>query len=78
MDNMTTQKLNKLYKIDGYRITKMKNVLMLNKDSQYITSKANDKVAGLSSPTPTIDELKDEIAKIKRTVNQIISYLYFH
>lgn len=31
MDNMTTHKLNKLYKIEGYRITKIKNVLMLKK-----------------------------------------------
>ncbi len=47
---------------------------MLKKDSQTITS-TNDKVAGLSSPTPTIEELKDEITKIKDTINQIISYL---
>lgn len=77
MDNMTTHKLNKLYKIEGYRITKIKNVLMLKKDSQTITS-TNDKVAGLSSPTPTIEQLKDEITKIKDTINQIISYLNQH
>ena len=67
MDNMTTHKLNKLYKIEGYRITKIKNVLMLKKDSQTITS-----------TTPTIEELKDEITKIKDTINQIISYLNQH
>ena len=88
MDKMTTHKLNKLYKIEGYRITKIKNVLMLKKDSQTITS-TNDKVAGLSSPTPTIEQLKDdlqsktlslesEITKIKDTINQIISYLNQH
>ena len=46
MDNMTTHKLNKLYKIEGYRITKIKNVLMLKKDSQTSNTKslARDKV----------------------------------
>ena len=74
MDNMTTHKLNKLYKIEGYRITKIKNVLMLKKDSQ--SSPSNDNVAGRFSPsTTTIDELKDEIAKIQDPINQIISYL---
>ena len=71
MDNMTTHKLNKLYKIEGYRITKIKNVLMLKKDSQ--TSNTTT-----ISTTPTIEELKDEITKIKDTINQIISYLNQH
>ena len=79
MDNMTTHKLNKLYKIEGYRITKIKNVLMLKKDSQ--TSNTKSFSSGQSSTistTPTIEELKDEITKIKDTINQIISYLNQH
>ena len=67
IDSLTTHKLNKLYKIEGYRITKIKNVLMLKKDSQ--TSNTT------ISTTPTIEQLKDEITKIKDTINQIISYL---
>ena len=39
VDMLTTHKLNKMYKINGYRITKIKNVLMLkkitNNDSQH-------------------------------------------
>ena len=31
LDKMTTHKLNKMYHIKGYRITKIKNVLMLKK-----------------------------------------------
>lgn len=76
MDNMTTHKLNKLYKIEGYRITKIKNVLMLKKDSQTITSKSLS--SGQSPTTNTIEQLKDEITKIKDTINQIISYLNQH
>lgn len=34
IDNTTTHKLNKLYHIDGYRITKIKGVLMLKKASR--------------------------------------------
>lgn len=33
MDKTTTHKLNKMYRIDGYRITKIKNVLMLKRAS---------------------------------------------
>lgn len=46
MDNMTTHKLNKLYKIEGYRITKIKNVLMLKKIVKLVIQKAlaRDKV----------------------------------
>ena len=65
IDSLTTHKLNKLYKIEGYRITKIKNVLMLKKDSQTTNTRT----------TPTIEQLKDEITKIKDTINQIISYL---
>ena len=71
MDNMTTHKLNKLYKIEGYRITKIKNVLMLKKDSQSTNTTT-------IPTTNTIEQLKDEITKIKDTINQIISYLNQH
>ena len=41
MDELTTHKLNKLYHINGYRITKIKGELMLKK---YDESKKNKKI----------------------------------
>ena len=72
VDALTTNKLNKLYKINGYRITKIKNVLMLKKSSNQdnTTNPVN------SSLEPNdLTELQEEIKNIKTTVNQIILYL---
>ena len=67
IDNKTTHILNKMYHINGYRITKIKNVLMLKKyDSQ------NDQKINSSE----ILEIKDEINKLKQTINNIIQYLH--
>lgn len=72
VDKLTTHKLNKMYKIDGYRITKIKGVLMLKKwvekDEKEIVSKA-------SLRTESIEELRNEINEIRNTVNKIISFL---
>ena len=73
VDSLTTNRLNKLYKIQGYRITKIKNVLMLKKD----TSSNNNNQNSANSPLvpENLQELQDEIKNIKSTVNQIIEYL---
>ena len=42
VDTLTTHKLNKMYKIEGYRITKIKNVLMLKKVNETATSSIKD------------------------------------
>ena len=69
VDALTTNKLNKLYKINGYRITKIKGVLMLEKST--------DSNQSASSPLipENLQELQDEIKNIKSTVNKIIDYL---
>ena len=71
VDKLTTHKLNKMYKIDGYRITKIKGVLMLKKWVE-----KDEKEIGKASPrTESIEELRNEINEIRNTVNKIISFL---
>lgn len=64
VDDMTTHKLNKLYHIDGYRITRIKNVLMLKK---YDKNKLNVE--------DEIENMKNDISEIKETINKIILFL---
>ena len=72
VDLLTTNNLNKMYKIQGYRITKIKGVLMLKKcnESQETTQSANSPLV-----PNDLQELHDEIKNIKSTVNKIIEYL---
>lgn len=66
IDSSTTHKLNKMYHIKGYRITKIKNVLMLKKwDDEHSKENTNDR----------IEELNNEIKSMKETINKIIQYL---
>ena len=51
IDSLTTHKLNKMYHIEGYRITKIKGKLCLKKDTKKDMKK----------------EIKDEIIKIAST-----------
>lgn len=64
VDSLTTHKLNKLYKIDGYRITRIKNELMLKK---WDKNKLNVE--------DEIENIKGEIKEMKDTINSIILYL---
>ena len=73
VDSLTTHKLNKMYKINGYRITKIKNVLMLKKSSE--TNNVNNQSANNPLVPNDLSELQDEIKNIKSTVNRIIEYL---
>ena len=85
VESLTTHKLNKMYKIEGYRITKIKNVLMLKKCSDSHTNSQHSSDSPLiSSPNgdlalkaipDDINELHEEIKNIKSTINQIIQYL---
>lgn len=71
IDGTTTHKLNKLYKIDGYRITKIKNVLMLKRNVEKNTE--GSRRLALSEAEEI--NVKDEIATIKETLNKIINFL---
>lgn len=69
IDSLTTHKLNKMYHIEGYRITKIKGELMLKKDPKL---KMKEKEEAINEE---INELKSEIKEIRDTVNKIIEFL---
>ena len=72
IESLTTHKLNKLYKINGYRITKIKGILMLKKSTDTLNT---DNSANSPLVPENLQELQDEIKNIKSTVNHIIEYL---
>lgn len=72
IDACTTHKLNKMYHIPGYRITKIKGVLMLKKWDENKNSKIP---IPSSNVIDELDEIHAEIDKIKQAVNGLISYI---
>ena len=64
VDELTTHKLNQLYHIDGYRITRIKNVLMLKKYDK-------NKMCVVDE----IENIKNDISEMKETINKIILFL---
>ena len=73
VDALTTHKLNKLYKIDGYRITKIKGELMLKIDRNVKDKTLNDEES--VDIHEEINELRNEIKNIKDTLNKLIEYV---
>lgn len=71
IDSTTTHKLNKLYHIRGYRITKIKDVLMLKKHEE----KAEYVKKHEEEPEMNVQE---EIRQMKETINKIIQFLNPH
>ena len=79
IDSITTNKLNKMYQIKGYKITKLNNVLSLKKfdpktDKHYYSQVdqnrfLNDELNKLH------DQMQKQIDSIKDSVNKIILYL---
>ena len=69
MDTETTHSLNKKFKINGYRITKIKGVLCLKKDRN-VKHEEED-----PCNTPSISEIMERIQKLEETVNKIIDVL---
>ena len=67
-ENCTTTKLNRMYKIPGYRITRQKEELCLKKDYT-----KNNKQESDDDHSQRFDELKDELTKIIEEVK-----LYFN
>lgn len=67
VDKLTTHKLNKLYHIKGYRITRIKNILMLKKDYGPAEQPEPNK--------PSESKLKNDVETLKEKVNQIIEFL---
>ena len=69
IDNQTTHKLNKLYHIKGYRITRIKNILMLKKDYEI------DNKTEKSSSNIRLEDIIKDIEMLKEKVDQIIEFL---
>ena len=65
-ENCTTTKLNRMYKIPGYRITRQKEELCLKKDYT-----KNNKQESDDDHSQRFDELKDEINKIDELKDEI-------
>ena len=70
VDKLTTHKLNKMYHIVGYRITKIKGELMLKEDKKI----KDEEIKSDDLPSKIIS-LENEIVKIKSTVNKLIEII---
>ena len=66
IDSETTHMLNKKYHINGYRITKIKGILMLKSDVP--TKEKQDNIS-------EIDNLKSEIENLREALNQLITFV---
>lgn len=73
VDQTTTHKLNKMYKIDGYRITKIQGTLMLKKErvKKSITSDIDEKQN--LELNPELHELKTEVQTLKEAYSEIMN-----
>ena len=72
IDSLTTHKLNKMYHIDGYRITKIKGKLCLKK---WIDKDKDKNEKNSTTNKCDISELKNEIKQLKVVINKIIEYI---
>ena len=75
IDSMTTHKLNKMYHIDGYRITKIKGKLCLKKWEKKHKESKHEEEEQLEFYEQEINYLKNEIEKLKITINSIINVI---
>ena len=71
IDELTTHKLNKMYHINGYRITKIKGILMLKKwgNTKNDSNKENDEII------QQINEMKEAINSIIKFLNQQTTFV---
>lgn len=66
MDGETTHSLNKKFKIDGFRITKIKGVLCLKKD---VKKKENNEVIEEENILDRLQKLEDVVNEIVNAIN---------
>ncbi len=73
VDKLTTHKLNKMYKIDDYRITKIKGVLMLKKDRvKKCDEEQKDNSGDIEALYSEVKTLKEAYCELKNKLNQLI------
>ena len=83
VDALTTHKLNKMYHIEGYRITKIKGELMLKVDKHIKEKVENEERTPKGTAASgyeegineEINELGNEIKNIKDTLNKLIEFV---
>lgn len=85
IDKITTHKLNKMYYIEGHRITKIKGVLCLKKavkkhvdetvndqDQTIHHEEINDINNEIAEHSQSIESIKADIVAIKNAINEIV------
>lgn len=79
LDPLTTNKLNKMFQIKGYKITKLNGVLSLKKfdpkTDKYYYSQADQDRFRNEELNQLRDEMQKQIDSIKDSVNKIIHFL---
>ena len=82
IDKITTHKLNKMYYIEGYRITKIKGVLCLKKavkkqvdESQNDPQNDSQNESAILDIQNEIEQLKSDILAIKTAINDIVKVI---
>ena len=77
VDEYTTHKLNKMYNVEGYRITRIKGSLCLKK----VIPKHNNETSetcderGSMQMHEQIISMKNDIQSLKKSIKEIIDYL---
>ena len=76
VDEYTTHKLNKMYNVEGYRITRIKGSLCLKK----VIPKHNNETSETCDERSIqmheqIVSMKNEIQSLKKSIKEIIDYL---
>ena len=76
MDKLTTHKLNKMYHINGYRVTRIKGVLSLKKAPKATKPKEDDSETEqrFMAIENEISEMSDDIKNIKLALQSIQDY----
>ena len=74
MMETTTHRLNKMYKINGYRITKIRGELCLKKVREVVKQKSGDGIDGGDGVDDTVD-IETRLQRLEEAVNEIIDAL---
>lgn len=86
VDKLTTHKLNKMFYIDGFRITKIKGVVCLKKDTRKLDKETNrltayniqdqdikqEEINEITEHSQCIESIKADIVVIKNAINEIV------
>ena len=74
MMETTTHRLNKMYKINGYRITKIRGELCLKKVREAVKQKSEESGEGNDVVDESVD-IETRLQRLEEVVNEIIDAL---